>query len=78
MPGVLGGVVLTFIPASGDYINAQLLGSTNDKMIGNVIQAQFIVLRDYPIASALSAMFMFVLLIIIIAYIRRVGTRQLV
>jgi spermidine/putrescine transport system permease protein len=47
-------------------------------MIGNVIQAQFIVLRDYPIASALSAMFMFVLLIIIIAYIRRVGTRQLV
>jgi len=78
MPGVLGGVVLTFIPASGDYINAQLLGSTNDKMIGNVIQAQFIVLRDYPIASALSAMFMFVLLIIIVAYIRRVGTRQLV
>jgi len=78
LPGVFGGVVLTFIPASGDYINAQLLGSTTDKMIGNVIQAQFIVLRDYPIASALSVMFMVVLLIIIIAYIRRVGTRQLV
>ena len=78
LPGVYGGVVLTFIPASGDYINAELLGSTTDKMIGNVIQAQFIVLRDYPIASALSAIFMIILLVIIIAYIRRVGTRQLV
>lgn len=78
LPGVFGGVVLTFIPASGDYVNAQLLGSTTDKMIGNVIQAQFIVLRDYPIASALSASFMVVLLILIITYIRRVGTRELV
>lgn len=78
LPGVFGGVILTLIPASGDYINAQLLGSTTDKMIGNVIQAQFIVLRDYPIASALSVMFMAVLLVMIIAYIKRVGTRQLV
>ena len=44
MPGVVSGTLLTFIPASGDYVNAELLGSTDTRMIGNVIQTQF--LRD--------------------------------
>jgi spermidine/putrescine transport system permease protein len=78
LPGVVSGTLLTFIPASGDYINAELLGSINDKMIGNVIQSQFIDLRDYPTASALSFTFMAVILVLVYLYISRAGTDELV
>ena len=78
LPGVISGTLLTFIPASGDYINAELLGSIKDKMIGNVIQSQFIDLRDYPTASALSFTFMAVILVMIYLYIRKAGTDDLV
>jgi len=78
LPGVVSGTLLTFIPASGDYINAELLGSINNKMIGNVIQSQFIDLRDYPTASALSFTFMAIILVMIYLYIRRAGTEKLV
>ena len=78
LPGVVSGTLLTFIPASGDYINAELLGSINNKMIGNVIQSQFIDLRDYPTASALSFTFMAIILVMIYLYIRRAGTENLV
>jgi spermidine/putrescine transport system permease protein len=78
MPGVVAGTLLTFIPASGDYINAQLLGSPNDRMIGNVIQANFIQFRDYPTASALSFALMGIILILVFSYIRRAGTEELV
>jgi spermidine/putrescine transport system permease protein len=78
IPGVVSGALLTFIPASGDYINAELLGSIKNKMIGNVIQSQFIDLRDYPTASALSFAFMAIILVMIYLYIRRAGTDDLV
>lgn len=78
MPGVVAGTLLTFIPAAGDYINAQLLGSTKDRMIGNAIQTNFIEFRDYPIASALSMVLMVVILIMVFTYIRRAGTEELV
>jgi spermidine/putrescine transport system permease protein len=78
LPGVVAGTLLTFIPASGDYINAQLLGSPNDRMIGNVIQANFIQFRDYPTASALSFALMAIILLLVFGYIRRAGTEELV
>lgn len=78
LPGVVAGTLLTFIPAAGDYINAQLLGSTGDRMIGNAIQVNFIQFRDYPIASALSVMLMAVIVVIVGVYIRRSGTEDLV
>jgi spermidine/putrescine transport system permease protein len=78
LPGVVAGTLLTFIPASGDYINAQLLGSPNDRMIGNVIQANFIQFRNYPTASALSFALMAIILILVFGYIRRAGTEELV
>ena len=77
-PGVVAGTLLTFIPAAGDYINAELLGSTKDKMIGNAIQTNFIEFRDYPMASALSFILMAAILIIVTVYIRRAGTEELV
>ena len=54
LPGVFAGSLLTFIPAAGDFINAQFLGGPNQTMIGTVVQDRFLVQLDYPAAAALS------------------------
>jgi spermidine/putrescine transport system permease protein len=77
VPGILAGSLLTFIPAVGDFINAQLLGTSRQYMIGNVIQSKFLVIVDYPAAAALSFVLMGVLLVIIVLYVRALGTRGL-
>lgn len=78
MPGVVAGTLLTFIPASGDYINAQLLGSPDNYMIGNVINSRFFRVVDYPTAASLSFILMLTILVLVIVYIRRSGTEELV
>ena len=78
MPGVVAGTLLTFIPASGDYINAQLLGSPGNFMIGNVINSRFFRVVDYPTAASLSFILMASILVLIVIYIRRAGTDELV
>ncbi|MHB9858725.1 ABC transporter permease [Streptomyces sp. YIM S03343] len=78
MPGVVSGTLLTFIPAAGDYVNAELLGSTDTRMVGNVIQAQFLRVLDYPTAAALSFILMAAILLMVTLYIRRSGTEDLV
>ncbi|MFJ8940681.1 ABC transporter permease [Streptomyces sp. NPDC102365] len=78
MPGVVSGTLLTFIPASGDYVNADLLGSTDTRMVGNVIQTQFLRILDYPTAAALSFLLMAGILAIVTLYIRKSGTEDLV
>ncbi|MFF4525663.1 ABC transporter permease [Streptomyces bluensis] len=78
MPGVVSGTLLTFIPASGDYVNADLLGSTETRMAGNVIQTQFLRILDYPTAAALSFLLMAAILIMVTLYIRKSGTEDLV
>jgi spermidine/putrescine transport system permease protein len=77
LPGVVSGTLLTFIPASGDYVNAELLGSTDTKMVGSVIQTQFLRVLDYPTAAALSFILMAVVLLMVTFYIRRAGTEEL-
>src|SRR3954464_2695879 len=77
LPGIFAGSLLTFIPACGDFINAQLLGSPNQYMIGNVIQAKFLNILDYPTAAALSFSLMVFILIGIFLYARALGTRNL-
>ncbi len=77
LPGIFAGTLLTFIPAVGDFVNAQLLGTSNQYMIGNVIQSKFLVLRDYPEAAALSFLLMTVILLAVFAYARVLGTRTL-
>jgi spermidine/putrescine transport system permease protein len=77
-PGVVAGVLLTFIPASGDYINAEFLGGANNTMIGNRIQATYLEQSDYPIAAALSFLMMAVVLAIVFIYIRAAGTEAFV
>jgi spermidine/putrescine transport system permease protein len=78
MPGVLAGSMLVFIPAVGDFINADYLGSTQTTMIGNVIQKQFLVVKDYPAAAALSMVLMVIILVGVLLYTRALGTEDLV
>jgi spermidine/putrescine transport system permease protein len=77
LPGVISGTLLTFIPAAGDYINAQLLGSPNQRMVGNVIQNLFTDANDYPAAGALSMIMMLLIVFMVLFYVRRAGTEEL-
>ena len=78
MPGVVAGTLLTFIPAVGDYVNAEILGNPGTKMIGNVISARYLQIVDYPGAAALSFILMITILILVIVYVRKAGTEDLV
>lgn len=77
LPGVFAGSLLTFIPASGDFINAELLGSPNQRMLGSVIQGQFLTVRDYPLAAALSFVLMIIITTLVVIYTRVLGTEDL-
>jgi spermidine/putrescine transport system permease protein len=77
MPGLVAGTLLTFIPAAGDYINSELLGNPQTRMIGNEIQDLFGA-GDYPIAAALSVALMSAIVLLVFLYVRRAGTEELV
>ena len=77
LPGIFAGSLLTFIPACGDFINAALLGTPKQYMIGNVIQSKFLNILDYPTAAALSFILMTAILIGILVYARLLGTKSL-
>ncbi len=78
LPGMFAGTLLTFIPAMGDYVNAELLGQTpGTKMIGNVIQSRFLAVNDYPTAAALSFILMAGILVAVAIYARILGTEEL-
>src|SRR4051794_1264237 len=77
LPGIFAGSLLAFIPACGDFINAALLGTPRQSMIGNVIQAKFITILDYPTAAALSFILMTFILVGIFIYARLLGTKNL-
>ena len=78
LPGAVAGTLLTFIPATGDYINAQLLGSPQTTMIGQVVAGQFLRVLDYPVAAALSVVLMTTIVVLVALYVRRAGTEELV
>lgn len=80
LPGVVSGTLLTFIPAAGDYVNASrdFLGSTETAMIGNVVETNFLVLGNYPVAASLSIILMAAILLIVGLYVRVAGTKDLV
>jgi spermidine/putrescine transport system permease protein len=77
LPGVVAGVLLTFIPAAGDFINAELLGTPRQTMIGNVIQSRYLELTDYPTAAALSFVLMAVILVLVLLWAKIAGTESL-
>jgi spermidine/putrescine transport system permease protein len=78
LPGVVAGTLLTFIPACGDYINAEILGTPKQYMVGNRIQAAFLTEHDYPLAASLSLILMVIVVLMVVLYVRRVGTEDLV
>ena len=80
MPGIVSGTLLTFIPASGDFINASstFLGSAQTQMVGNAIEANFLNLLNYPAASAMSVILMALILVIVGLYVKRSGTEDLI
>ena len=77
MPGVVAGSLLTFIPSVGDFINAEFLGTSNQAMIGNVIQSRYLVVTDYPTAAALSFILMLIILVLVLIWARIAGTEAL-
>ncbi len=77
LTGAVAGTLLTFIPAAGDYINAELLGNTETRMLGNVIQDLFTNVGDYPAAGALSMTLMMLIVAMVLLYVRRAGTEDL-
>jgi len=76
-PGIVAGTLLTFIPAAGDYVNAQILGGTGNRMIGNVIQSLYLSQSDYPSAAALSFVLMALIMVAVVIYIKFAGSEAL-
>jgi spermidine/putrescine transport system permease protein len=76
-PGIVAGTLLTFIPAAGDYVNAQFLGGAGNRMIGNVIQSLYLSQSDYPSAAALSFVLMALIMVAVVIYIRFAGSEAL-
>jgi spermidine/putrescine transport system permease protein len=77
LPGVFAGSLLVFIPAAGDFVNAYYLGNAHTTMIGNVVQDQFLVQGDYPVAASLSFVFMGIVMVLVTVYARVLGTEDL-
>jgi len=76
LPGVFAATLLTFVPATGDYVEAEILGGPGTKMIGNIIQSEFLVMNDYPTAAALSIVLMLGMVILTSIYARFLGTED--
>lgn len=78
LPGVVGGTLLTFIPAAGDYVNQRFLGTISNTMAGNAIDSLFLQQRQYPQAAALSLVLMVAIIVLVSVYVKRSGTEELV
>jgi spermidine/putrescine transport system permease protein len=79
VPGVVAGSLLTFIPAVGDFINADIIGARSPEvvMIGNVIQRQFLNNNNFPLAAAMGFVLVAGTMILVGIYTRLVGTDRL-
>lgn len=77
LPGVFAGTLLTFIPAAGDYINAEFLGNVRTSMIGSQIEKLFLSESNYPAAAALSFIFMAIITVGVLVYAKVLGTEEL-
>ncbi len=76
VPGIFAAVILTFVPATGDYVNSTILGGPGTTMIGQIIQDYFLVRHQYTIAAAMSVILMVGMLVLALAYARVLGTED--
>lgn len=79
LPGVVAGSLLTFIPAVGDFVTAEVIGAGNPQvfMVGNIIQRKFLDNLDYPAAAALAFVLVAAVTVLIGLYTRAVGADRL-
>lgn len=70
LPGIVGGSIITFIPALGNFIVPSVLGGAKVLMIGNLIEQQFLSARNWPFGSALAMMVMAAVLCLLVAQLR--------
>jgi spermidine/putrescine transport system permease protein len=77
VPGIFGGFLLTFVPVTSDFVNAEILGGINTTMIGQIIETQFLTNNNYPVASAISFILMAALLVGVFIYARLLGTTDI-
>ncbi len=77
LPGLLSGVVLSFIPSMGLFFIADILGGNKIVLVGSVIQEQITKGRNQPFAAALSAVLMVLTSVMIRLYRKITGTSQL-
>jgi spermidine/putrescine transport system permease protein len=76
LPGLFAATLLTFVPATGDYVEAEILGGTNTTVIGTIIQDEFLTRARYPIAAALSLVLMIAMVLLTSLYARSLGTED--
>lgn len=69
-PGIVAGCVLVFIPSLGAFITPDLLGGARSMMVGNLIQHEYLIARDWPLGSALSMVLMALVMGAMIWYFR--------
>jgi putrescine transport system permease protein len=68
LPGIIAGSLLVFIPATGEYVIPDLLGGGNVQMIGRVLFNEFSRNTDWPVASAVAIVMLFLLVLPIIVF----------
>jgi spermidine/putrescine transport system permease protein len=78
LPGVVAGSLLTFIPAIGDFITAEVIGASNPDvfMVGNIIQRKFLDSLDYPAAAALAFVLVAAVMVLVAVYTRLIGSER--
>jgi putrescine transport system permease protein len=76
LPGVIAGALLCFIPIVGEFVIPDLLGGSQAQMIGQTLWAEFFTNRDWPVASAVAVVLLFLLVLPIVLF-QRFQSRQL-
>lgn len=74
-PGIVGGAIIVFIPALGNFVVPAILGGAKVTMLGNLIEQQFLAARNWPFGSALAMMVMSVMLVLLLVYVLASGRR---
>ncbi len=74
-PGIIGGAIIVFIPALGNFVVPAILGGAKVMMLGNLIEQQFLAARNWPFGSALAMMVMSVMLVLLLVYVFASGRR---
>ena len=77
MPGLMTGVILTFVPSMGLFFIAEILGGNKIVLVGSLIQEQLMKVHDQPFAAAMSVILMLMMTVMIYLYRRVTGSSEM-